>query len=117
MIKKLTEKQKQDIEFNNGFITAIGLFLAHERDEWAREDDKRSHTLYGATDHLYGLEIPSKLPKKLKLRIKKAVAKAFEYRLETPTREDVQAVFYEFKQILKDLDEYLWKKEVYIGYE
>ena len=33
-MKKLTKKQKENIEFNNGFITAIGLFLAHERDDW-----------------------------------------------------------------------------------
>lgn len=115
-IKKLTKKQKEEIEFNNGFLTAIGLFLAHERDEWYREKSHRSLTLYGATDHLYNLQIPSKLPKKIKERIKKARDLAFKYRLENPTKEIVNKVFTEFKEILKDIDEYLWKKEVYIGY-
>ena len=115
-MKKLTKKQKSNIEFNTGFITAIGLFLAHERDEWHREDKIRSLTLYGATDHLHNLEIPKRLPKKLKNRIQNAVKEAYKYRLENPTSEQVLAIFTEFKNILKELDEYLWKKEVYIGY-
>ena len=102
-ISKLTEKQKEEIEFNNGFLTAIGLFLAHERDEWHRENKTRSLTLYGATDHLYGLEVPKNLPKGIKDRIKEAVRIAFNYRLENPSKEEVKLVFVEFKNILKIL--------------
>lgn len=115
-MEKLTEKQKQNIQFNNGFITAIGLFLSHERDEWNRDDNKRSLTIYCAADHLYDLEIPSGLPIKLKKRINKAVSEAFKYRLINTDKETVNKIFTEFKNILKELDEYLWKKEVYIGY-
>ena len=68
----ITRKQFEDKEtdFNNGFITAINLFLEH-KDNYLDAGRKKMQEfkisdlrLYGATDHLYDMEIPKSLQKK-----------------------------------------------------
>ena len=62
------------------------------------------------------MEIPYSLPINLKGKILRAREKVFKYRLDRPSDEIVNEIFLEFKNILKELDEYLWKKEVHISY-
>ncbi len=116
-MKKLTKKLKENIEFNNGFITAIGLFLAHERDSWNIPNLDLSHlTLYTAADHLFDMEIPESLPINLRKRIIKNKELVFKHRLGRPKKEIINGIFMEFKEILREVDEFLWKKEVIIKY-
>ena len=60
------------IEFNNGFVTAIALFLEHKLFTELLPKDKEGKLicdlrLYGATDHLYNIEIPKSLKAKWKI--------------------------------------------------
>jgi len=104
----------REIEFNNGFITAIALFLEH-KDNWQLIKNKEGKIisdlrLYGATDHLYDMEIPKKLSEKLKRRILRWRAKCFHHRLENfKDRKISDELFKEAEQILKAIDEEIFK--------
>jgi len=111
------------IEFNNGFITAIALFLEHKSSANYLPRDTNGNLisdlrLYGATDHLYDLEIPSMLSEKLRNRIIKWKRKCFKYRLETLKEAKIaDSLFKEGEQILKQIDEEIFKtKRVIMRY-
>jgi len=61
------------MEFNNGFITAIALFLEHKSDIKYAPKDKNGKLvisdlrLYVASDHLYEMEIPKSIIRKAKI--------------------------------------------------
>lgn len=115
MITKLTTKQKKELEFNNGFVTAIALFTQHKHQfRELREIHRSDLRLYAATDHLYDIELPEHLPKKLAMKIGKARAKAFNNRMDnTKDWKVADNIFKEFEDILKAIDEhYFVKKEV-----
>lgn len=110
-------------EFNNGFITALALFLEHKNADWHVPKDKEGELitdlrLYGATDHLYDLEIPKKLPDKIKKRINSLMSKAFLHRLDRfEDNKYTDSLFKEAEQILKAIDEQLFKtKKVIMNY-
>jgi hypothetical protein len=105
------------IEFNNGFITAIALFLEHKQMESHMVKDKDGKVisdirLYGATDHLYDLEIPKKLPENLKNRIYRWRKKCFDNRLNNPSDIKIgDSLFKEGEDILRIVDEQIFKTE------
>jgi hypothetical protein len=64
-------------EFGQGLTYCLGLFLAHE---WNLKEMEKTYSkvglndwvsiwFNGASDHLYDLEIPDKLPKPLRIRL------------------------------------------------
>lgn len=105
----------QKIEFNNGFITAIALFLEHKNRESHMPKTEEGKLicdirLYGAADHLFDLEIPNKLPNNLKKRISKWTAKCIHNRLENKnTTKLADSLFKEGEDILKQIDELIFK--------
>jgi hypothetical protein len=111
------------IEFNNGFITAITLFLEHKNFISHQLRDKENKIisdlrLYCATDHLYDLEIPKKLPKILRNRILRWRHSCFHHRMDSfKSNEIPDKLFKEAEQILKAIDEQIFKtKKVVIRY-
>ena len=125
-IGKSPEKRKSKIDFNNGFITAIALFLEH-KDCWQIVIDKNNKIisdlrLYGATDHLYDLEIPLNLNPKIYKRIFSWRKKCFEYRLDSRIDKEkfsklTDELFEEAENILKSIDEKIFKvKKVKMNY-
>ena len=109
------------IEFNNGFITAIALFLEHKNftDQVIRARDTGNVTcdlrLYGASDHLYDMEVPSDLSKKNKAlvnRIIKFRAKCFEHRLDRLKDTNLtDSLFTEAEDILAEVDRLIFKTD------
>lgn len=120
----------REIEFNNGFITAIALFLEHKN----RKDDLSRNQkgmiisdlrLYGATDHLFDLEIPkfvkTHMPadmEKVLVKIIKWKEECLNYRLSNlETMEVADRLFKEAEDILKMIDEKMFKtKKVVMHY-
>lgn len=108
------------IEFNNGFVTAIALFLEHKNFTSHLPRDKENKLicdlrLYGASDHLFDLETPKSLPGKIKKRINSLRSKAFLHRLDH--FEDSKYTDYLFKEaehILKAIDEQVFKTKKFI---
>jgi len=89
------------VDFNNGFITALGLFYGH----------RESHrgciglTLYGAADHLYDIEYPDNLNKELKKRIENFADTVFAIRLDNDISEErITEIFDECKDIMIQID-------------
>lgn len=111
------------MEFNNGFVTAIALFLEHKNFNEMLPKDKESKVicdlrLYGATDHLYDIEIPTTLSEKLKNKIIGWRDRCFHYRLEHfKDTKITDKLFTEAEDILKRIDEEVFKtKKVVMNY-
>lgn len=105
------------IEFNNGFITAIALFLEHKNKD--RELNKFNDLrLNGATDHLFDIEIPENLPENIKKRIEKASDKALSLRNEfSKDGKPADKIFKEFENILAQIDKEIFRtKKVVMRY-
>lgn len=102
-------------EFNNGFVTAIALFLEHKNESKEGRLDLR---LYVATDHLYEMEFPARLPPTLKKRIVNWRSNCFGHRLDSlPDKAIVDALFTEAEDILAKIDELIFKtKKVKMSY-
>lgn len=108
--------------FNNGFLTAICLFLEHKMDYSKVHRELNSDLrLYSAYDHLIDIEIPTDLPKRLTNRINRAIKKAYKYRnisyfeVENYPKK-VDAIFLEFENIIKDIDRETYNLNVKIKY-
>lgn len=101
----------EDIPFNNGFITAIALFLEH-KNQWQelRQQGISDMRLYASTDHLYNLEIPKGFDKKITARIKAWRGECFSLRLANLKDYSVaDALFKEAEDILVMIDEKIFK--------
>ena len=113
-----------NMEFNNGFITAIALFLEHKNfDSHIPTKDGEVISdlrLYGATDHLYDLELSKETPisYKLKKRIAKWRVKCFHHRLDHfKTTDFTNVLFKEAEDILAQIDKEVFKtKKVVMKY-
>lgn len=105
---------KRKIEFNNGFLIAISLFLEH-KNKYKGTDKNNDLRIYAASDHLADLEIPDYVSKRLKRRIKKAVNYIFKYRLLPMNNKEADGIFKEFEDIMIELDKELFnlKDKVY----
>lgn len=107
------------MEFNNGFVVAIGLFLEHK---WQFRELKGKGfsdlRLYCATDHLFDMEIPNNISEELKERIEKWREECFKNRLNITKNYEVgDKLFEEGEDILKEIDEEVFKtKEVEMNY-
>jgi len=110
-------------EFNNGFITALALFLEHKNIEShvVRNKDKiiiGDYRLYGASDHLYNLEIPADLPHNIRLKIGRLVHNCLKHRLfNFKDSEFGDKMFKEAENILAKIDQEIFKtKKVIMRY-
>jgi hypothetical protein len=115
------------VEFNTGFITAIALFLEHKNFTSHMTKDKEDKVitdlrLYGATDHLYDIEmtchVTNLMTDKLLKKITKWRAKCFHHRLDqfkdTKLTDDL---FKEAEDILAQIDkEVFHTSEVVMNY-
>lgn len=112
----------RDIEFNNGFVTALALFYGHrERQRYT----KMTHDfrLDGAKDHLYDLEYPKKLDKNLKRKIKRFAKHVFQvhyaesFTTTNPERSnEIDKLFEKCASLLKEIDETCFGLKVEIVY-
>ena len=113
-------------EFGKGLTYCLGLFLCHsERNEMFTEDmakklDMDEETrcgrnsemwFYGASDHLYEMQIPDFLPNKLKNRLKIFQNKCMGWRLpmdksKNATQEDKDWAVNEAKKLLRLIDKH-----------
>ena len=94
-------------EFNHGFVSALGLFLAHEQQgEYMRvlRPDSWDFRINAAADHLYDLEIPKSIKPAFKKALLSFQKRAINARLERLSNEQVMAFFKEAKQLLYRFD-------------
>jgi RNA polymerase subunit RPABC4/transcription elongation factor Spt4 len=89
-----------EVEFNTGFITALILFYAH-KDMFNFTGYTGDLRLYGATDHLFDMEIPENLTPEHKERIENLKESALDLRMEIIKRTDGDKIFAECKTIVK----------------
>lgn len=111
------------IDFNNGFVTAIALFLEHKSNRELIIKNKNNEVLtdlrlYASTDHIYDLEIPKMISIKLKSRINKWRIKCFNNRLEHHRNTELtDKLFKEAEDILAKIDmEVFHTKKVVMNY-
>ena len=106
-------------EFGKGLTYCLGLFLCHsERDYLITTKDiekgiinKPYMWFYGAADHMFELEIPTDLPKKLQLKLKKFKGKVMGWRLtlakeDHATKGDKKWAIQEAKDLLRAIDNF-----------
>jgi len=95
-------------EFNTGFVSALAKFLAHQMERFPSECD---HRIYGATDHLFDIEIPKNLPEDLRNDIIRFVNNAMRKRLLTLKAEEADELFDEADNLLQRIDREIFKLE------
>jgi hypothetical protein len=104
-----------EVEYNNGFLTALMLFYAHRY--WPRveygpvEYDFRIH---GGSDHLLDIQIPESLDDDLKSRVRAFVGKVLSLRYADMSRDEADKIFNECLEIMKELDRWLFSLEVVV---
>jgi hypothetical protein len=101
------------VEFNNGFITALTLFYAHRYELRVGGPDLR---LYGGSDHLLDIQIPSNIDPDLRQKVEDLVSKVKSLRYADLTKDEVEEIFDECLEILKELDRRLFGLEVTVNY-
>jgi len=110
-------KKQNDVEFNNGFITALGLFYGH-RGQFQESSRilKSDLSIYAAADHLFELEYPKNLDKKLKRKIRKFVKDVFAVRLDRISNEEATKLFDKCYQLLMEIDKQIFGLKVTVNY-
>ena len=123
LLDKIEDEDERDYEFNNGFLTAIMLFVEHKtmRDHIVSDEKgnvKWDMRLYGATDHLYAIEIPEDLDDYIKAKIIAWRDKCFENRMENLTDIKIaNSLFEEGEDIIALIDrKYFKTKKVKMHY-
>lgn len=111
-------------EFGKGLCYNLGLFLCHSERApmyskemagkmgFSEQETKRKNAsmwFYGATDHMYELEIPEYLPTTLKRRLRKLVKTCFDNRMRMDDNVDPkiqQWAIQEAKDLLRLIDKF-----------
>ena len=107
-------RRSLEVEFNNGFVTALALFYAHAYQlREARFKGRWALALHAATDHLLEMEIPSSLPPKLRERVERFREEALAHRYEADD-ETALRLFEECLEILKRIDEEVFGLKVVV---
>jgi len=113
----MTQKDKKETsEFGKGLTYCLGLFLCHsERDYWVmgnKDADSIARAemwFNAASDHLYDLEIPKTLPKKLQKRLSHLKERAIHWGhgfQNDCKEEDKLWAIQEAKDLLKEIDKH-----------
>jgi hypothetical protein len=107
-------------EFNTGFVTALALFYAHSMDRelmnGAKGIDTASLSLYGASDHLFDMEIPESLDENLKSRIEGFRDYVFSVRLERIPSKEVISIFEDCRKLIQEIDAKVFGLEVVVNH-
>jgi len=109
------------VEFNNGFITALALFYAHRfynlsAFETIHKVFGRDLRLWGGSDHLLNIQIPDNIDPDLRRRIEDFVRKVVSLRFAELNKDEVDKVFDECLELLKEIDRRLFGLEVIVNY-
>jgi len=107
----------EDVEFNNGFVTALALFYGH-REQFQREQELLKHDLriYGASDHLFDIEYPANLDKNLRNKIEKFVSDVFDVRLKSISVSDANELFDRCYGLLMEIDKMCFDLDVKVKF-
>ena len=106
----------REIEFNNGFVTALALFYGHRG---GLQEQKRSGwrlLLYGAADHLFDIEYPKNLDGTLKRKIKRFVKNVLEKRLDPISHQESIQFFDQCYHLLMEIDEKYFGLKVEVNF-
>jgi hypothetical protein len=106
----------KDVEFNNGFVTALALFYGHYSQEPPKYESEYGVRIYPASDHLIDIECPKNLDPELRRKVKKFVRDVFSVRLKDISREDEEILFKRCLEILKLIDKKYFKLKVKVNY-
>lgn len=116
-MKKVNEKEEvkeqEEIEFNNGFVTALGLFYGH-RAQFEAIRAFSDMRLYAATDHLADIEYPENIDNEIHSKVEEFLEKAFSLRLKIVTSKEVEEIFDTCKDLFKLIDERIFGLKVEI---
>jgi hypothetical protein len=100
-------------EFNNGFLTALMLSYGHRYHPKTKDRDLR---LEGAADHLLDIEMPDGLDEDLKKRVLELKGKVMALRFKDLPSEEVDEIFDEIVEIMKELDRRLFGLAVTVNH-
>jgi hypothetical protein len=114
--KEVTVMAK-DIEFNNGFITALALFY-HHRGQFKEAEDviQRDMSIYAGSDHLFDLEYPTNIPEELKNKIEDFRRRVLEVRMADISKQHAYRLYEECKELLIEIDEKVFGLKVVVNY-
>ena len=108
------------VEFNTGFITALGLFYGHReqfKDVRKLERGFRDQRVYAAADHLFEIEYPEGLDPEVKEKVEAFCDWVFTVRMDWDFKwEDGDRIFDACKDLLKLIDEKVFGLKVEINY-
>lgn len=105
-------------EFGQGLCYCLALFLCHsERDYLITGKDIEKGIInkpylwfYGASDHLYDLQIPQDFPDSIKKRLSNFQNKVLHWRMpmdrKTPTKKDKKWAIQEAKDLIRLIDKH-----------
>jgi len=106
-----------DIEFNSGFVTALGLFYGHrEQFRRLRKEEFGDNRIYAASDHLYALEYPEGLDDEVKEKVSAFTDFVFSKRLERISWKEGDEIFEDCRNLLALIDEKVFGLKVIINY-
>jgi hypothetical protein len=106
---------KKEVEFNNGFVTALTLFYGHY---WQGAYGETDHgvRIYPASDHLFDIEYPKNLDPELRRKVEKFVKDVLSVRLKDISRAEEERLFNRCLEILKLIDKKHFKLKVRVNY-
>jgi len=107
---------EHEVEFNNGFVTALALFYGHREDISASRILGQDTRIYPASDHLCDIEYPENLDKDLKKKIEEFVKDVFEVRLKKISINEGSDLFDRCKDLLMEIDEKCFGLKVVVNY-
>ena len=98
-------EEKETSEFGMGFTYCLGLFLAHaEMRMYPKDKVDAELWFYGATDHLYDLQIPVFFTDEKKEEISAFRSFCMDRRLGEATVADIATAVQKAKDLLRDFD-------------
>jgi len=113
------EEKKAEVEFNDGFITALTLFYGHREqfNEAALRATKHDLRIYAASDHLFNIQIPKCLSLRLRRKIRKFVNTCLDRRFERITVDEGNQLFDQVLELLKKIDKECFGLKVVVNYK
>jgi hypothetical protein len=103
---------KKEIEFNNGFVTALALFYGHYSQEPPKYESEYGVRIYPASDHLIDIEYPKNLDPELRRKVEKFVKDVLSVRLKDISRAEEERLFIRCLELLKLIDKKHFKLKV-----
>jgi len=119
ILRKLLNKEEEspEVEFNNGFVTALTLFYGHREqfNEAALRATNHDLRIYAACDHLFDIQIPKCLSRGLKRKVRKFVKTCLSKRLERLSFEEGNQLFDQALELIKKIDKECFELDVVVN--